>query len=107
MQNEIQGDVPVQKYPDGIEIIRTTTSGGRSGHLRMLAAAMATAAAMHPTPPRTEDAEPRTHLPFGGLSYSGGRSDGVRTSGHGQPFAAIKRAARKVKKKMRKQSRKK
>jgi hypothetical protein len=98
---------PVERLPDGIEIVRTTTSGGRSGHLRMLAMAMATAAAMHPTPPRTEDQEPRTHLPFGGLSYSSGKRDAVRTSGHGQPFAAVKRAARKAKKKMRKQSRKK
>ena len=110
MQNEIQDAAPVQRLPDGIEIIQTSTSGGRSGHLRMLAAAMATAAAMHPTPPRTEDTEPRTHLPFGGLSYSGGggwQYGQKRTSGQGVPGAAKARKLRKVKKKMRQQSRKK
>lgn len=104
MQNEIQDAAPVQRLPDGIEIIQTSTSGGRSGHLRMLAAAM------HPTPPRTEDTEPRTHLPFGGLSYSGGggwQYGQKRTSGQGVPGAAKARKLRKVKKKMRQQSRKK
>lgn len=90
----------------GPQIISTTTSGGRSQHMRMLAVALATASPMHSV--RDQDEDNRKHLPFGGLSYqSSGRSGEIRTSGKGEPRAAIKRAKRKTKKKMRQQSRKK
>lgn len=103
----MENEVVERELPNGAKIIRTTTSGGRSNHMRMLATAMASAAMMAPV--REEDPEPRTVLPFGGLSYQGSwRGAGeIRTSGKGEPFAARKRALRKTKKKMRQQSRKK
>lgn len=96
--------------PDqGIHIISTTTSGGRSGHLRMLAAAMAASAAMAPV--REEDPDQRDVNLFGGLSYktsgSGWQYGQKRTSGQGVPGVAKARKLRKTKKKMRQQSRKK
>lgn len=84
----------------GIEIIGTSTSGGRSGHMRMLAAALA-ASAMAPAVEYKEE-DPVFRSSGGGWQY-GAR----RTSGQGVAGAAKARKLRKVKKKMRQQSRKK
>ncbi len=88
------------KPDDAMQIITTTTSGGRSGHLKMLAAALAASA--------TSGMESvRDHDPVY-LSHGGGWQYGQkRTSGQGVQGAAKARKLRKVKKKMRQQSRKK
>jgi hypothetical protein len=85
----------------GIEIISATTSGGRSGHMRMLAAALAASAAAGMGTVREHDPEPRMRV-SGGWQYGQ-----MRTSGQGVPGASKARKLRKIKKKMRQQSRKK
>lgn len=85
----------------GIEIISATTSGGRGGHMRMLAAALAASAMGGMESVRDHDPEYRTH---GGGGWQYGQQ---RTSGQGVPGAAKARKLRKTKKKMRQQSRKK
>ena len=95
------------KSNQALPLITTTTSGGRSGHLKLLAAAMAASAMSVETP--------REHDHFHGGEMSLGRSIGgggwkygqQRTSGQGVAGAAKARKLRKTKKKMRQQSRKK
>lgn len=89
------------KADQAMQIISTTTSGGRSGHMRMLAAALAASAMGGMESVRDHDPEYRTH---GGGGWQYGQK---RTSGQGVPGAAKARKLRKVKKKMRQQSRKK
>lgn len=88
------------KADQAMQIISTTTSGGRSGHLKMLAAALAASA--------TAGMGVRDHDPVYSTHSGGGWQYGQkRTSGQGVPGAAKARKLRKVKKKMRQQSRKK
>lgn len=83
------------------DIVLVPTSAGRSGHMRMLAAALAASAMGGMESVRDHDPEYRTH---GGGGWQYGQK---RTSGQGVPGAAKARKLRKVKKKMRQQSRKK
>lgn len=94
---------------DSKDIVLVPTSAGRSGHMKMLAAALA-ASAMSVESPREHDRFYGGEMSLG-RSYSpgvGGWQYGqTRTSGQGVHGAAKARKLRKVKKKMRQQSRKK
>lgn len=87
------------KADQAIQIINGATTG-RSSHLKMLAAALAASA--------TAGMGVRDHDPVYSTHSGGGWQYGQkRTSGQGVPGAAKARKLRKVKKKMRQQSRKK
>lgn len=86
---------------DNKDIVLVPTHAGRSGHLKLLAAALAASAT-------AGMGSVRDHDPGYGTRVSGGWQYGqTRTSGQGVHGAAKARKLRKVKKKMRQQSRKK